>query len=519
MKLHRMRQALAGDDGIAMLTVIGVMLVVTALAIGSFTLARQVLHTSVRVEDESRAYRAATSGLDTVLSTFTEESAGFPVAGTTPDGSYTVDVLDLGGGEFRLRSVGTGLDATTETVSQQFYFMNLWKMNFAGTGPQSLLSGTSGFNGTSNILGPFYMKGNFRVEQNMMVREGPLFVRGGSISVNSNGLLGTPSNPIKVFCDGSIPANTGGTTTSRGVYISTMSRSVPDITLPVLDDALMQQWASKAQAESIDNVLGPASRTPQRANLEASGGNPGSYRTIQPPNSATWSRAKAHPTNANYKFVGPASGTISAMGQGTTHLTIGGTTFGSWGSLVTTDGVSVAGDGRYTLADRHDDFAYDAVNKILYVEGTVFVDGRVTFTENMTYIGNGSIIANGDIRIAGALRPHGTNTQGENNRWALGLVTPTNMEFDANDNNNYSTMTEVQLRAATPTFAGAFYAQGAVTYLRTNMSVRGSIIAGKISSSSPNTYMITNPLLPQYLPESLPGVNTGLLFPGLWTRS
>jgi hypothetical protein len=207
------------------------------------------------------------------------------------------------------------------------------------------------------------------------------------------------------------------------------------------------------------------------------------------------------------------------MGQGTTHLTIGGTTFGSWGSLVTTDGVSVAGDGRYTLADRHDDFAYDAVNKILYVEGTVFVDGRVTFTENMTYIGNGSIIANGDIRIAGALRPHGTNTQGENNRWALGLVTPTNMEFDANDNNNYSTMTEVQLRAATPTFAGAFYAQGAVTYLRTNMSVPGSINAGKISSSSPNTYMITNPLLPQYLPESLPGVNTGLLFPGLWTRS
>ena len=79
-------------------------------------------------------------------------------------------------------------------------------------------------------------------------------------------------------------------------------------------------------------------------------------------------------------------------------------------------------------------------------------------------------------------------------------------------------MTEEMLRASTPTFAGAFFSQGSVSYLRTNMSVRGSIIAGKITSSSPNTYMITNPLLPTYLPESLPGVNMGLLFPGLWTR-
>ena len=515
---HQVRRMLANDEGIALLTVIGVMLVVTALSIGSFALAQQVLHTSVRVEDESRAYRAATSGLDTVLSDFTETTV-FPIVGTTPDGSYTVDVLDLGGGEFRLISTATGLDDTTETVAQQFYFMNLWKMNFAGTGPQSLLSGTSGFNGTSNILGPFYMKGNFRVDSNMTVREGPLFVRGGSISVASSGLLGTPSHPIKVFCNGDVPANTGGTATNKGVYVSTMSRSVPDITLPVLDDALMQQWATKAQAESVDNIMGSASREPQVVNLEAISGNPGSYTTMQPPNSGTWSRGKASNVNANYKFVGPVDGTMSPMGQGTTNLTIGGRSFGSWGSLNTTDGVpAIADDGHYPLPDVHDDFAYDDVNNILFIEGTVFVDGSLTFNEDMTYVGNGSIIANGDIWLNGSVRPRGTNVQGENHGWALGLVTPTNMYFDADDSNNYSTMTEEMLRASTPTFAGAFYAQGAVSYMRTNMSVRGSIIAGKISSSSPNTYMITNPLLPTYLPESLPGVNIGLLFPGLWTR-
>jgi hypothetical protein len=166
----------------------------------------------------------------------------------------------------------------------------------------------------------------------------------------------------------------------------------------------------------------------------------------------------------------------------------------------------------------HDDFAYDNVNNILYIEGTVFVDGDVTIAENMTYVGNGAIIANGTITIDGAIRPHGTNAQGENNQWALGLVTPTDMYFTASDSNNYSTKTEVELRASSPTFAGAFYAQGTVYYTSTNMLMRGSIIAGKISSSSPNTYMVTNPLLPEYLPESLPGVDMGLLFPGLWTR-
>jgi hypothetical protein len=513
-----MKRIMAGDEGIAMLTVIGVMLVVTALSIGSFTLARQALFSSVRVEDESRAFRAASTGLDTIISQFTEEMTGFPKTGVTDDGSYSVDLIDLGGGEFRLVSTGTGLDSREETVTQQFYYMNLWRMNFAGTGPQSLLSGTSGLNGTSNILGPFYMKGNFRVDSNMSVREGPLFVRGGAISVASSGLLGSPAVPIKVFCDKSVPANNPAGA-NRGVYIATISRSVPDITLPTLNMGQMDYWASKARSESIDNVMN--NQFAPAAGVEALGTDATTYTSVIPPTaSPAWSRTKASLTSPNscYKFIGRADGSLAPMGQGAHDLVIGGRTFGSWGSVNTTDGVYIAGDGHYPYANAHDDFAYDNVNNILYIEGTVFVDGDVTISENMTYVGNGTIIANGTITLDGAVRPHGTNAQGENNQWALGLVTPTEMYFTANDSNNYSTKTETELRASTPTFAGAFYAQGTVYYTSTNMLMRGSIIAGKISSSSPNTYMVTNPLLPEYLPESLPGVDIGLLFPGLWTR-
>ncbi len=522
----KIRQMLSDESGVALITVIGVMAVITILAIGSFVLAQQTLHESRKVEDQSRAFRAASGGLDLVLTTFSDESTAsdFPISGTTSDGSYTVTLEDLGGSEYRLVSSGIGRDGSTEVVRQQFYYMNLWKMNFAGTGPQSLISGSGGLAGTSNIIGPFYMKGNLGIANNMSCLEGPFFVKGGNITVGSSGSLGTSSKYVKVYCDGTgspaVPEN-GAKGGAGGVFVSSVSRSVPDITLPTISDEMLDQWASKAQAESVDNILG----TPDKnlgANLETSNGQPSDYRVMKPPSTTTWTRvmAQATPINANYKFIGPADGSISARGAGTTGLTIGGRTFGAWGSVTTTDGISLpAGPtgANYTLANRYDDFAYDDVNNRLYISGTVFVDGPVTFNENFTYIGNGSIVANGPIYINGTMRPYGTNTQGEDNKWALGLVTPGDIYVNFNSNNNYANKTADEIRATTPDMAGAFFAQGTV-HFSNNPLVRGSVIAGKIDSGGPNMCLVTNPLLPTYLPESLPGVDRGLLMPGLWTR-
>jgi hypothetical protein len=48
--------------------------------------------------------------------------------------------------------------------------------------------------------------------------------------------------------------------------------------------------------------------------------------------------------------------------------------------------------------------------------------------------------------------------------------------------------------------------------------MRGSILSNKMEFSSPNTDLVTNPLLPSYLPDSLPGGGEGILVPGLWSR-
>ncbi len=546
--MNRFMRTVARDDsGIAMLVVIGIMSVVTVLAIGSFTLARQTLHESQRVEDESRAFRAAASGLERALATFQEDTDDYPLVGTTRDGSYVVTLEDLGSGRFRLDSLGEGENQMTEMVSQEFFFLNLWRMNLAAGGPQSLISGSSGLNGTSNIIGPFYMKGNFDIRANMGVFEGPLFVKSGNVSVHTNSWLGSADNPIDVFCDGdgspSVPSNrdSGG---GRGVYVASISRSVPDIILPPLSQGQLEAWSTKAQQESVDNQLGshdPESGETPVVNLEATGGAD-TYKTMMPPNTATWSRSKASATNdsnQNYKFFGPDDGSISTMGEGTTHLTIGGSSFGAWGTQSFPEGTT--DDGKFSPAvnlpagpadstgypaNSRDDFAYDHVNRILYIAGTVFVDGPVTFTEDMTYVGNGTIVANGPVNINGRLRPYATNTshgygnvQGEYNRWALGIVTPRNINFNGSGDNSYNSMSREQLRTATPIYAGAFYTGADAVFASNNLSVRGTVLSSRMNFEHSNNYLITNPMLPEYLPDSLPGAQGGILVPGLWIRN
>jgi len=537
---RRLRSMLRDESGVALITVLGVGVLISILAVTSFTLAGQALDDSVRTENDTKAFRAASSGLDEVLSTFSEDAAvamlgGSPITGSTPDGAYTITIEDLGDSEWVLTSVGTSVDdQTSETVKQRFYFINLWEMNLS-TGSDSLMSGSSALNGTSSIVGPFYMQGDLNIQANMAVLEGPLFVKNGVIRrKNSNSWLGMYEQPIKVYCDGkptdglpAIPANEGtGGGKGTGVYIGTRVSKVPEISLPPLTQARLEEYAQTAKDESFDNVMGSTALVNLETDVE---NDPSRYDDMQPPNTATWSRSKARLASSQpYKFIGPESGTVSDLGEGKTPLTIGNTSFGAWGSVTTTDGVTIAGPGPTGVssypANRYDDFAYNAATGVLYISGTVFVDGPVTFNRSagpIRYVGNGTIVANGDVVLDCDLRPYGTNVNGENNKWALGLVTPADMKFRNGGNNpmaGTSAADREALRDLEANYAGAYYCLGTASFTSNNMLVRGTVLATQMSFTSNNNILVTNPLLPSYLPDSLPGAGGGILAPGLWTR-
>lgn len=505
----------SAEDGVAMVTVLGVMTVVTVLAIGAFTLARQALFDAERAEDESRAFRAASAGLDTVLSTFDPEVLTYAPVGT-PDGTATIEVNTTGGdaGEYEVIASGVGIDGSTETVVQRFYYINLWEMNFAGTGSQSLMSGSSGMNGSSNIWGPFYIKGDLAVEANMAIMEGPLFVKGGDIVTQSGASqIGTADRHVRLYCDGENVDLDKGT-----VYVDGPLFSVPTIELPKITYDDMRASALIALGQSID----------------------GRMSRIVDPSTAPANLEIASRGGSTYKYFGEATSTIAPLGQGTTTLHLGTAglgTFGSWGSVTTSASPIPAGGTTTVYSDAgsvnvYDDFAYwDNPSftplhggehwDLLFISGTVFVDGPLIIDDHVMYIGNGTIVANGPVTLEGALRPYShteaapdVNKVGEDRGWALGIVTPVDITMNASGANNGA----IPIRDNAFDYAGAYYTDGTIFITHPGTSMRGSILSNKMDFSDPNTDLVTNPLLPSYLPESLPGGGEGIISLGLWSR-
>jgi hypothetical protein len=166
----------------------------------------------------------------------------------------------------------------------------------------------------------------------------------------------------------------------------------------------------------------------------------------------------------------------------------------------------------------HDDFAFDDATDTLYIEGTVYVDGPVTFVGDIEYVGNGTIVANGDVTLTNTVRPIDWDSSGTHELdagYAIGIVTPSDIIFGGSGGNPAPP-------ADPPDFAGAFFCQGIASFgtlaSAQNTFLKGSIIAGGMSFAHPNTHLQTDPDLPSFLPDSLPGNGAFFLARGNWVR-
>ena len=470
------------DSGMALVTVLGIMLVISLLGIAAFTLASGALQSTQGTYRSTQAFQAANSGVDQALTRIRNNgyrTGDYPTTGTMSDGStFTASVVPLSAGNYRCTSVGHAPSGSVSTVTADFSYLNLWSMSIAGLSGQSLTGGT--LLGNAGVEGPFYIRGDVDLGGDSDIEGGPLYVD-GDLTLSGNGKVGANA-PIDVYITGSHPA-----AGSKGWNVSNVSSTIPTMSLAPVDTAYLSTAYGQAQSESVDNRQGSLGTGP--VNLETASGNPVDYATMRPPNSASWTRGRAGGTSACYKVVGNTGGP-STLNAGATSLTLKDTSFGSW-----------YGDGHTTVVGQHDDFAYDKDKRILYVEGTVFVDGDLTISTDITYVGRGTIVCNGDITINGGLQPATTGGVLDAGH-SLGLVTP----GDVNVN-------------STAPVVGTLFLSGWFNMNRTNITVTGSIVAGGLNFSSPNDVLISDPNLSNYLPPSLPGFDQSVLTIGRWTRS
>lgn len=480
------------DRGFALVTVVGVIAVLTLLVIISYSLAQQAL-VSTRVNNaESQAFQIANAGIDTLYADLAANQGTAsvltryetPQTVTVGGGTADIKLEQLAGIEYLATSTGHAADGTVETVTVRFYYLNLWEMFIAAGEDQDSIGGGA-INGNATVDGPFYVRGDLGATGSTQFTRGPLFVS-GDISMIGNFTIGTTDEPIDVYVGGTYPTSPPG---NKNFHAKRVSNSVPDIVAPPLDEGFMDAAVARARQESHDNIQGTPEFTPLTTNIECTDGDASTYPTAL---DAMWTRPRAANASTWYKYIGPEAGR-AAMGAGVTDLVIGGT--GSWGSW--------ENDGHGYGTGEWDDFAYDDVNNIMYIEGTVFVDGDITFNDDVKYRGNGALIANGDVTINGYLVPFGEVMSADE---VLGVISAHNI-YVAGDGNWGPWNT-----------AAALYAKQSMNFTRQNVAIKGSIVAPQINFPQANFHLESDPNLPTFLPWSMPGRDSPILVIGAWAR-
>lgn len=489
-----MRNPLNNDEGFVLFVVLGAIAVITAVAMGGFFLAQQSVAESRQVQSESKAFQVAASGLERELATFSTMNfagnASYTKSGTTPDGQYTLNVGTTGVPfMYTIDSHGQS-QGTSETVRETFFYMDLWDVNIGsgtnGDFPNPFGSGGS-LNGNCYLWGPMYVMGDIDMNSQIELHNGPLFARNGFIHMWANTKCYADSGTYSLF------ASDGADISQSGPAQVKVYTKVPEIDLPWVDAFYLDSAMEVAKEQSDDNLMGRQDRN--LANTETG--------VVHVPGSYTGTKALG--ASEYYKVVG-SSTSHASLRAGTHNLSIGATSFGKY-----------PGNGYAVGSPEHDDFAFDATNGILYVEGTVFVDGDLTLTSNVRkYVGNGTIVANGDasLQLNGELRPL-AGTDGANNlngSNCLGIASAGSVTLDGNGG----------------AFEGVIFANQNFYLLGNYTEMRGTVHANGIAPEHPNQTIKTEPSTVTWLPESMPGgptdprgagyAGTGIIAKGTWTR-
>ena len=479
-----LRSRFNDEGGFALATVMGAIAVITATALAGFYMAQNALGESVRVNDENRAYQAASSGLEREIAVFTPlnwatgQSASGYVFGSTQDINGTdwlsVTVVDsagnasLGAGEYEMVSVGGSGDAT-ETVSVRFQSFNLWDMNISGDEGSGMGAG-AGFNGNGTIVGKVYCNGDFDWSGNGSIEGGPIFGREGVFIKQSTGSnVGFTDDRVPVYFDNPPEGKEGG-------YYADLKGAAPKLVIPWPTQEDMDRWKADAVADSAANVLGTNGTDAARHVSSVSAAQYNVFNgdlTL----SATAPFGKTGPKVMNGTVVDEAaSGDVIAIGSdGTLHL-----------------------------------------------NGTVYIDGTLTIASNIVrYSGKGLLVAKQGVIINGRLVPASydpTALTGELGDYDLHERSGTKMPRTSPTHCiGFASLGNLVQNSA-DWVCGAVFTTGSYTATPTAAKFRGAIIARNgITFNQPNVFLSSQDGMAANLPPGLPPLNN-LNAMGDWRR-
>lgn len=486
------------EDGIALIVVIGVLMLLTVLAIGLIYIAEQNISLSSEGRHYTRSLGVAEAGLERLLWDLRENGMGsieqtFTITSAQlgAEGTATVRVLSSGG--FFVKAVSVGeYKEKRKGVECVLFSTNIWEMNFAGGTSQSLQTGTSGLTGNVEFIGPLFVRGNLPIGGNTDITVGPLFIDGGRIvkeSGSSN--VGIPGQHVTAYINGNPPVTDKNGATipqsswfSNNLYLDPFNAWCPSIILPTLDGGRLTTDRSRAYNESLDGLGDHATVYPQEQVVFPTI-NSGAYKVLDSDGSNAAVGAGAFGVTLSSST--PSFGLVDWNGDGLINETDEVHWHFAWwnpDSYVLPPGVtSISLDSTRTI------YVYSLeTTGTGEIKSTTYIDGPLTIDGTTGYKGRGTIVANGNITINGKLLSSNFPTVN-----ALGIVGAKDMIF--NIPSPEDDIDDAQ---------GAFFVLGKVYFNNNYQKIKGTIIGGQfVCNQKPK--LEVNPDLPDNLPPSLPG--------------
>jgi hypothetical protein len=368
------------DSGSALLSVIGIMVVISVFAIAAFVIESGNLSQSQYERQRIQALNVAEAGIDAAFYKVTKVTPpmtlpfSFTIA--TADGTVTVKVTQ-GSTSSWTNIVASGASAlnpkVTRTLSTEvFRFAGIWNMVFSSGNGVGVPS-NGHINGSASFYGAMYMNGDWPDSNgNSSYNGGAFYVHNGAIHLGGSSSIGSLGK-VDLYCE----------TTPTGSVTCTWHPNVPVIPLPTFGQSDLMNALAEAKAESIDGLMGDP-QTTETYNQE-------NDTLANRSNIATGMPAAYAPRSGFYKVIVSSS-----------TVTIGGAE-ASWGMPPTGT----------PYPKSPDDFAWDATNRVLTVQGTVYIDAPSVVVDNVHFAGKGTIVCTHNVTIQNAFEPYsGTNLTG-----------------------------------------------------------------------------------------------------------
>lgn len=493
MKLFRAKE----EKGVAIVTVAGAVILLVILGIGLLSYIQNAYQKIHEYRQYQKALNLADAGVDKITWLYKNNAIPASYVGKIitldfgNDGICKIKIEEGSlGFEKVVYSVGYTPQGYKKAIKVTLFSMNIWDLllSAGNQNPDRRPGGSGGIEGNGMVFGPLYVRGGLpNLSGTFDIYEGPLFIKNGIlVKQSAAGNVGTSSEPIRAYIDG----NEYGAVFRRSgnklipidpfvpelnLFISSLSRKVPDIEFPALTPSELERLRGVALNESSDNVL------------------PSYPQNVAKVNYPEWQITASARVELNLPLM-PAYKVIdndNALNGSLNNFVLSNQKFGF---------VDANGDGRIDSADEaYYEFAFDGTQpqKKLVINGTVFVDGNLTIQGPIRYTGKGTLIVNGNLRIVNTLTASGNYPLIN----ALGLAVKGNSTIaiqSANDN-----IDDIQV---------ALFTEGDVVFTNNNTRYYGALIAGFIDmTSAQNIQLVLADALPGNLPPSLPASESNIV--------